>query len=200
MTSVINEDWREKLILAAQKDLRMRALLADRGALHEGYHAEMEAIHLENASLLLEAFQAIGWPGRSVVDDDGAEAAFLILQHAISRPDVQRRGLALLLDAVPNGDGSALDAAYLGDRIAMYEGRGQLFGTQFDWDADGMLSPAPIAEPATVDSRRASLGLIPIAEAVAEMRARAAGEGPPSDLAVRRVEFEAWLKRVGWRS
>src|SRR3972149_6607871 len=66
----------------------------------------------------------------------------------------EKNRLALLLDAVPKGDGNPLDAAYLGDRIAMYEGRGQLFGTQFDWDANGVLSPAPIADPSTVDSRR----------------------------------------------
>src|SRR3972149_3680801 len=92
MSQGIDEYWRAKLILAAENDLRTRALLADRGLLGDGYHPEMESVHLENAKLLEEAFAAIGWPGRSLVDDDGAGAARLLLQHAISRPDAQRRG------------------------------------------------------------------------------------------------------------
>jgi hypothetical protein len=82
----------------------------------------------------------------------------------------------------------------------MYEGRGQMFGTQFDWDAEGRMSPAPIADPSMVDSRRATLGLPPIAEAVEDMRARVAAEGGEPPPPERRAEFEAWLKRVGWRS
>ena len=94
------------------------------------------------------AIEAIGWPGRAKVGDEGAGAAFMILQHAISKPDLQRRGLALILEAIPEGQANALDAAYLSDRIAVFEGREQTFGTQFDWDPDGLLSPAPIRDPA----------------------------------------------------
>jgi hypothetical protein len=162
----------------------------------------MEATHLDNAALLERAFDAIGWPGPRAVGDEGAAAAMLVLQHAISRPDLQRRGLALMLDAVAEGDANALDAAYLADRVAVFEGRAQSFGTQFDWDEGGLLSPAPIADPQGVDERRASVGLPPLAEAVAQMRARAAAEGEtaPDDLAKRRAEFDAWTARVGWRA
>ena len=142
----MNEPWRTRLIDAAMRDHTTRARLMRAGALNEGYNAEMEALHLQNAALLNDAFDALGWPGRGLIGDDGAGAAFLILQHAISRPDLQRRGLALMLEAIPKGEANALDAAYLSDRIAVMEGRGQTFGTQFDWDAQGLLSPAPIAE------------------------------------------------------
>ena len=84
----------------------------------------------------------------------------------------------------------------------MFEGREHTFGTQFDWSADGLLSPAPIADPENVDERRASVGLPPLAETIAKMRADAAAEGEtaPADLAQRRVDFEAWAHRVGWRA
>ncbi len=192
--------WRDAFLLAAESDLETRARLAQSGALFDGYHPEMEAVHLENAALLEQAFDAIGWPGRAALGEDGAGAAFLVLQHAISRPSIQRRGLELLLDAVPRGDANALDAAYLADRIAVFEGRPQLFGTQFDW-FDGVLSPAPVDTPDGLDVRRASVGLPPIVDAIAEVRAAAAadGEQPPADLAARRAGFEAWARRVGWR-
>jgi hypothetical protein len=197
-----NDSWREKLITAAQRDFATRARLLRECALNEGYNAEMEATHLENASVLEAAIAAIGWPGRSKVGDEGAAAAFKILQHAISRPDLQRRGLEFILEAIPRGEANALDAAYLSDRIAMYEGAGQVFGTQFDWDANGQLSPAPIKDPQSVDDRRAALGLAPMAATIAEIRASAAAEGaaPPADLAQRRAQFEAWARRVGWRA
>lgn len=195
-------DWASALIAAARRDLDLRGKLAASGALFHGYHPDMEALHNENAALLARAFDALGWPGRAKLGDDGAAAAMLILQHAIGRPDLQRRGLALLLDAVASSEANALDAAYLSDRIAVFEGRPQVFGTQFDWDEDGLLSPAPIADAEGVDERRASVGLPPLAETIAHMRARAAAEGdtPPADMSQRRADFEAWARRAGWRA
>lgn len=198
----MSTDWRAALIAAAQRDVETRARLAQSGALFAGYHPEMEAVHGENAALLARVFDAIGWPGRHALGDDGAAAAFVILQHAIGHPHLQRRGLALMLDAIPQGQANALDAAYLADRIAVFEGRPQTFGTQFDWDASGQLSPAPIHEPATVDERRASVGLPRMAETIARIRAGAAAEGEtaPADLARRRADFEVWARRAGWRA
>jgi hypothetical protein len=199
----MNEDWRQRLIAAARRDIEARARLAASGALFDGYHLGMEAVHAENVRLLEQAIDEIGgWPVRSKFGDDGAGAAFLIAQHAIGFPAFQRRALAMLLEAVAAGEINPIDVAFLSDRIAVFEGRGQVFGTQFDWDASGQLSPAAIAEPERVDERRASVGLGPLAEAIAAMRARAAadGERAPADLAKRRADFEVWARRVGWRA
>lgn len=198
----MSEDWRTLLIAAAQRDLETRTRLAARGELFDGYHAEMEAVHDENAALLTRVFDAVGWPGRREHGDDGAGAAFLILQHAIGHPELQRRGLALILDAIPEGQANPLDAAYLSDRIAIFEGREQTFGTQFDWDANGQLSPAPVRDPETLDERRASVGLPPMAETIAHMRAGAAAEGEtaPPDIEARRAAYEAWARKAGWRA
>ncbi|HYD87390.1 MAG TPA: DUF6624 domain-containing protein [Vitreimonas sp.] len=197
-----DEEWLAALTAAARRDLEVRARLARSGELFGGYHPEMEAVHLDNAKLLERVFDAIGWPGRKRLGDEGASAAFLILQHAISRPDLQRRGLALMLEAIPQGEANMLDAAYLSDRIAVFEGGEQTFGTQFDWDASGQLSPAPVRDAAHLDERRASVGLPPMADTIAEMRANAAAEGEaaPADHAKRRAEFDAWARRVGWRA
>lgn len=193
---------RDALIDAAMRDQQTRARLAADGHLFAGYHPEMESVHIENAILLERVIDAIGWPGRAKLGDDGAGAAFMIVQHAISRPDLQRRCLDLMLGAIADNQANALDAAYLADRIASFEGREQTFATQFDWDDNGQLSPRPVRDPETLDERRASVGLPPIAETIAAMRARAAAEGdrPPADHAQRRADFEAWARRVGWRA
>lgn len=196
-------DWPAQIIAATRRDMETRARLAQSGALFNGYHPEMEAIHLENAALLERVIEALGgWPVRSKYGDETAGAAFLIVQHAISRPDFQRRALALLLEAAAQNEINVLDTAYLSDRIAVFEGCSQLFGTQFDWDANGQLSPAPCADEALLDERRASIGLPPIAETIGAMRANAAesGESCPADVAQRRADFDAWTRRVGWRT
>ncbi|MEQ1489692.1 MAG: DUF6624 domain-containing protein [Terricaulis sp.] len=198
----MSERWGTLLVEAARRDMETRSRLAASGDLFKGYHPEMEAVHDENAALLARVFDDIGWPGRREYGDDGAGAAFLILQHAIGHPDLQRRGLALILDAIPEGQANPLDAAYLADRIAIFEGGAQTFGTQFDWDANGQLSPAPVRDEDALDERRASVGLPPMAETIAHMRANAAAEGEtaPNDLAERRAEYDAWARKVGWRA
>ena len=198
----MSESWGPLLVAAARRDLDTRTRLAASGELFNGYHPEMEAVHDENAALLTRVFDDIGWPGRREYGDDGAGAAFLILQHAIGHPDLQRRGLTLLLDAIPEGLANPLDAAYLSDRISIFEGGAQTFGTQFDWDANGQLSPAAVRDPETLDERRASVGLPPMAETLAHMRADAAAEGDtaPADLAERRAAYDAWARKVGWRA
>ncbi len=198
----MSENWTQLLIDAATRDMQTRARLAASGALFDGYNPEMEAVHNDNAALLTRVFDTLGWPGRRAFGDDGAGAAFLILQHAIGHPALQRRGLALLLDAIPEGQANPLDAAYLADRIAIFEGAEQTFGTQFDWDSDGHLSPAPVRDPQTLDERRASVGLPPIAETIAHMRATAAAEGQvaPANLPQRRAAYEAWARKAGWRA
>lgn len=198
----MSESWGPLLVAAARRDLDTRTRLAASGELFNGYHPEMEAVHDENAALLTRVFDDIGWPGRREYGDDGAGAAFLILQHAIGHPDLQRRGLTLLLDAIPEGQANPLDVAYLSDRISIFEGGAQTFGTQFDWDANGQLSPAAVRDPETLDERRASVGLPPMAETIAHMRADAAAEGDtaPTDLAERRAAYDAWARKVGWRA
>src|SRR5207247_48023 len=83
----------------------------------------------------------------------GALAAWLILQHAIGNPPLMRRGLTLLRGGVSEGEVSPLEVAMLEDRIRTFEGRPQRYGTQFDWDEHGRLSPLPLEDPAGVDAR-----------------------------------------------
>lgn len=133
--------------------------------------------------------------------DDGADAAWSILQHAIGHPDLQRRCLPLLKDAVASGDINPAHPAYLEDRICVLEGRPQRYGTSFDWDENGELNPHPLQDPERVDAYRASVGLEPLAQRIAEARRRAATEceTPPADFARRQQEMDAWARSVGWR-
>jgi hypothetical protein len=185
----------------AARDLTVREQLAADGSLFHGYHPSMQSVHDANADRLAAIVDRHGWPGESQVGRDGAEAAWLIAQHAIGQPAFQRAALTALWEAAKRGDAPALQAAMLEDRIRVFEGRPQRYGTQFDWDANGEMSPLPIDDPAGVDDRRRVVGLAPLEQDLVERR-RATMEGrerPPSDWPARQREMETWLGEVGWR-
>lgn len=189
-----------ELVLMAAEDARTREKLAGDGSLHDGYNPEMQAVHNRNAKRLAEILETHGWPGRSRVGEQAAQAAWLVLQHAIDHPPLQRLGLELLR-AAPPGDVRPLEIAMLEDRIRSYEGRGQLYGTQFDWDEHGEMSPLPIEDPDVVDERRAAIGLRPLEEEIPLRRAAIsrARERPPRNWSERRRKMDQWLREVGWR-
>lgn len=201
-TSIMNAGKLKKDLLAMRaEDLRVRAELAADGSLFDGYHPRMRELHERNAARLLEILATHGWPGRSLVGNEAAEAAWLVLQHAIGNPPLQRRGLVLLRAAAAIGEVPAIQVAMLEDRIRGYEGRGQIYGTEFDWDEQGLLSPLPIEDELHVDERRLEVGLIPLAQDIEQRRLRTAQgqERPPQDWAARQREKERWLRSVGWR-
>ena len=189
-----------QLLGLVEEDERVRADLVRSGALFGGYHPRMEVVHVANAQAL-STMIGEGWPTVADVGEEGQRAAWVIAQHAISQPQFQRQCLALLEVAVARGEAPASQMAMLADRIRVLEGRPQLYGTQFDWDANGQMSPLPIEDAREVDERRAHVGLEPLAEATARHRRNAeqTGEKPPGDRAEYLASAEAWPRRVGWR-
>src|SRR5688500_12493537 len=87
VSRVMNEALRRELLSLREEDMRVREQLSADGSLFEGYHPHMEAVHRHNAARLREIIGEYGWPGASLVGTDGAEAAWLIVQHAISEPE-----------------------------------------------------------------------------------------------------------------
>lgn len=131
----------------------------------------MDSVDAANSQRVSEILDEFGWPGWSLVGEDGAEAAWVLIQHADLRPELQKRGLALLEAAVAAGDASPGDLAYLTDRVLVAEGKPQLYGTQVSVEGDGTVLPrTPIHDPENVDARREEMGLSPLADYYEEMR------------------------------
>ncbi len=125
-------------------------------------------VDVANTDRLREIVADVGWPGRALVGDQGADHAWLIAQHADHQLDSQRLFLDALREAVENGDAPARHLAYLTDRVAMNEGRPQRYGTQVAEMNHGRAVPWPIDEPDAVDARRAAAGLPPLSEHLAQ--------------------------------
>jgi len=194
-------DAAKEIVARALKDLELRAQLFREGA-REGYPPALRALHRANAEDLIALVGAHGWPMSDIDGPEAAEAAFLIAQHVIGEPPLMRELLALISDAVESSRAPAWQMAVLADRIAVFEGRGQIFGTHFDWDDAGALSPSPIADAEHVDQRREMVALTPLAEEIARQREDAArdGERAPADLAAHRERQAAFARDAGWRT
>lgn len=197
----MNPDLRNELLAMRAEDVRVRAELLEAGLLGEGYNPRMRAVHERNAARLKEIIAARGWPGHSLAGEDGSNAAWFITQHAIGDPPFQRACAAAIEESVAKGEAPLAQFAFLIDRIRCFEGRPQLYGTQFDWDDHGEMNPCPIEDAEHVDERRTRAGLNTIAERTREIREQAAREGntPPKDREAYKREYESWLRQVGWR-
>ena len=189
---------RTELLAMQAEDLRVRDKLLKAGQLSAGYNPDMAAVHSRNAARLREIIALHGWPTRTLVGVDGEEAAWLVLQHAIGDPSLQRAAVPLLEQAVDQSEAPAWQLAYLTDRIAFFEGRPQCYGTQFDYDHQGYTVVYKLEDPSTVEQLRKSVGLEPLVTSLASREQQTPLE--PEELRRHRAGFEAWVKAIGWRT
>jgi hypothetical protein len=153
-------------------DELIEMLERDQGGRTGGSDAEGDAARTEQMKEILDEH---GWPTFGLVGEDGEDAAWAIVQHSDQDPAFQREALELLRTAVAAGQASPGNLAYLTDRIAAGAGEPQTYGTQVGCGPDGPV-PAPLADEAAVDARRAEVGLEPMADYLAEMATVCAGD------------------------
>jgi len=187
----------EELLSRRDADQAARSAVArrEREAL-----AHVMQIDDANGMWLAKIIETAGWPGRSLVGDEGAHAAWLLAQHSDRRPALQRRCLHLLEEAVAVGDASPTDLAYLTDRVLLASGEQQIYGTQMT-ARDGQFVACRLRAPETVDDRRASVGLGTLE---AHLRNALDLYGPPSPAPMLcpqcHGEIDVWLPEPGGQS
>ena len=189
-----------KIIELKNADLALRDKLIQNGRLSEGYNEDMREMHNKHAKILNDIIETIGYPTIDKVGKEASEAAWLVIQHSIGQPEFMKKYVELLGSAVNENKADPKNLAYLTDRIAVFEGKPQLYGTQFDWDKKGELSPNPFDNLTKVNERRKSIGLNTLEEQTEIIRRQAQTENqpPPTDFEKRKQEIEEWKKTVGW--
>jgi hypothetical protein len=105
-----------------------------------------------------------GWPLASLVGEEPAAAAWLILQHSPFQ-DWQEEMLPTLERLAAGGDMPPQHVALFTDRLLVHRGAEQRFGSQFQV-VDDRLLPHPVEDLSRLDERRAAMGLPPMAEYV----------------------------------
>lgn len=164
----LNYELRAELLRLQEDDLTLRRELIDAGELYgphlpkDFYHPKMAELHRRNNARLSEIIKRFGWPGNSMVGEDGGEAAWKVAQHAILNPQLQQRCVALLEASVQAGEAPAWQCAMLTDRVLMERGEPQIYGSIHVGNEAGELVPWPIADPDNVDAKRKEVGLPPL--------------------------------------
>lgn len=187
-------EWTEKLSPLVERDNFIRDALVKRGTLNDSYHKEMEKVHLYNAKKLKDLIDTHGFPVLSSAGEKGVQLSWLIIQHAISWPDFMLESLTQMRLAAAASDYPLDLLARTEDRIRIYQGHLQIYGTNLDWQ-DGELKPTPCEMPESLNLRRKSMGLPPLEDGGITV----SSERPPLDVEKKHQEYLEWLKKVGWR-
>jgi len=127
-----------------------------------------EAISLNDSINLIKVkniIDANGWLGTDVIGEKGNQTLFLVIQHADQK--TQEKYLPTMRDAVKKGNARASALALLEDRVALGQGKKQIYGSQILTDYEsGKNKIAPIEDSINVNKRRAQVGLEPLEEYV----------------------------------
>ena len=118
---------------------------------------ELQRVYKRNATRLKDIIARHGWPGKSLVGAQGADAAWLVVWHAVHDRTFQKQALSLMKEAGAD-EVDPQDVAFLEDRTRVLDRKKQIYGTEFRC-VDGEHQPFPIEDPDDVDERRARVGL-----------------------------------------
>jgi hypothetical protein len=168
-----DEALRQELLQMVKEDQEARMVIIKTPVPDASDLRKIADIDRKNTTRMKEIIDKHGWPGKSLVGKDGANAAWLLVQHADKDHGFQKRCLPLLQRAVKAQEASAANLAYLTDRVLVGENKKQVYGTQFRM-ADGKWQPYPIEDEKNVDERRKEVGL----PTLAEYRKTIEGGGP----------------------
>ncbi len=177
--SSIDEELRREIL--HMKDLDQEARLAVMKAASDvdalvRISRELDVPHTRR---MKEIIAEHGWPGKSLVGEDGAFAAWLLVQHATHDVKFMEDCLVLMQAAAEKGEASRKELAFLIDRVRIRQHKPQLYGTQFKGSPDGEWIPEPIEDEKHLDERRKSVGLSTMAEQVRNIRQAYARPNPP---------------------
>lgn len=185
----------EKALLDMEsRDQVLRSELTAAGELNVNYHPRLEELHRANSSRLRQIIAVFGWPGIALVGEQGARAAWRIALHSIAEPAFMRQCRDLIDRASEAGDAPRWQFAIIDDRIRVYEGRPQRYGTQLRMGANG-LEPHPIENQSRVNSMRMQAGLPPFAQTLAQARAQ---PQPRIDHAAQEAADLEFRRTAGW--
>ncbi|MFM6929410.1 MAG: DUF6624 domain-containing protein [Bdellovibrio sp.] len=193
-------DWnsiKEEILHMMREDQVVREALASTGELFHGYHPAMEKVHLKHAQRLNELIEAHGFPTQALVGEEACIAALRLILHAISWPEFMRAQEVILVDLAKANQVPKDYVAMLVDRIRFYEGRKQVYGTNADWDENGILRITDVENEADLNKLRATVNLSPVETLVITPLD---GDYRPPEPRKRQEDFLEWTRKVGWRT
>jgi hypothetical protein len=116
---------------------------------------QTDSLHL---ALVRGILDQRGWLGADVIGYQGNLTLWFVIQH--SDLEVQLQYLPMIQAAVKMGNARPEHLALLEDRIAVRQGRKQVYGSQMGFDPEtGEFYIPPLVDPDNIDKRRSEVGL-----------------------------------------
>ena len=145
-----------------------------------------DSIDLQKVTNILDTR---GWVGKDKVGVQANQTLFLVIQHADIK--TQQKYLPMMREAVKKSNASVSSLALLEDRIALREGKKQIYGSQIGRNAKTNKNYVlPLEDPDNVDLRRGKVGLDSLSDYVKHWNIIWNVEEYKKEL----PEFERWSK------
>ncbi len=150
----------EKIYTEDQKYRRQISRIKDEyGWESNEMKAHWQIINNKDSINLIEIVKILdnrGWLGKDIVGRQGNSTLFLVIQH--SDIETQLKYLPMMREAVKEENADASSLALLEDRVALGQGKRQIYGSQIHTDNETReMYVAPLIDPENVDIRRAEV-------------------------------------------
>ncbi|WP_462266777.1 DUF6624 domain-containing protein [Mucilaginibacter sp.] len=134
-------------------------------SIQNGKEAEtaFKKVILTNFPLVKKILDSYGFPGYNLVGIESSNNYWILVQHSDFNLSFQKRAQKLMAKEVKRRNASNSYYAYLVDRIAINEGKKQVYGSQIQMTDKGY-QPKPLIDSLNVDERRKKIGLAPLSE------------------------------------
>ena len=168
LVDMLDTIWRTE-----QEPIRVRDSLGKvHGYESEEFQKQNEIYHRNhdlNEQKIIEILETDGWPDISIVGEQGHLTICNVLQH--SDMEVRQNYIPMMKMAVKEKGLAPRLLARSEDRLATDRGELQIYGGQIKYYPETKSFDVwPILDPENVDKRRAEIGLVPMAEFLANLR------------------------------
>lgn len=149
-------------IYRVDQESRLKAVSVknESGATSPEYKAVLKQMRFSDSCNLKAVFGLIetyGWLGKDVVGSVGSSTLFMVMQHA--DPATQEKYLPAMKNSLQKGKADPFDYALLTDRLALRQGRKQVYGTVLISLDGKKYYISEIEDPENIDKIRAGIGL-----------------------------------------
>jgi len=135
-------------------------------ALIDSLTREMHRVDSVNETEICSILETRGFVGRDLVGD-ACNVFWMVIQHAPL--ELEKKYFPMFAEAMQHGDIPKSNVALMDDRIAMFEGRPQKYGTQFEENGQGQWVLYQLLDSSQVDIWRQEMGLGPLADDLKRM-------------------------------
>jgi hypothetical protein len=136
----------------------------------ERWNQFKDSVFINNQIRVEKIFDEFGFVGFNLAGETGSSNFWLIVQHSDNKPDFQKKVLEKMKIEVEKENADPSSYGLLVDRVNLNMGKKQVYGTQVTYHEEtGQAYSRNLMDSVTVDERRKSIGLPPLAEYLNEM-------------------------------